>query len=199
MRFFWRIPHFIYLGRKMKRIAAILLLFSIVLNTLVHAGLLVFEWQQARKMAIEAYFSQNYRIIKVPASLYLHTRDSEFKKVEGKLNIDEEVYQLVKQRVKNDTLEIYCVRDLRTEKLQAQFQDFIQKQLGNGGFPQDGPLKKMLKSQFKDFTFNQDLCSIFYHYSSVPACKDAHNFGPCALNADQVRGRIPSPPPELFS
>jgi hypothetical protein len=191
--------HFVYLAHMMRRSAAILLLFSIVLNTLVHAGLLVCEWQQARKMAIEAYFSQNYRVIKVPASLYLSARDSEFEAVAGKLNIDEEVYQLVKQRVKNDTLEIYCVRDLRSERLQAQFQDFIQKQLGHDGFPQDGPLKKMLKSQFKDFTFNQELCTIFQHYSSVPVYKNAPNFGLLALLADQIRGRIPSPPPELFS
>jgi hypothetical protein len=182
-----------------KRIAAILLLFSIVLNTLVHAGLLWSEWRQAHQAAIDAYFAQNYHIIKVPASLYLPVKDSEFEAVEGKLNIDEEIYQLVKQRVKNDTLEIYCVRDLRTEKLQAQFEDFVQKQLGHDSFPQDGPLKKMLKTQFKDFTFNQDLCTIYYHYSSVPVCKDAHNFGPCGLNADQTRGRIPSPPPEYFS
>jgi hypothetical protein len=183
----------------MKRIAAILLLFSIVLNALVHAGLLVFEWHQAHKAAIESYFSQNYRIIKVPASLYVHTRDSEFEAVEGQLNIDEEVYQLVKQRVKNDTLEIFCVRDLRSEKLQAQFQDFIQKQLGNGGFPNDGPLKKMLKSQFKDFTFQEHLVFVVNHFPSIYPISNIRNFGPCGLNTDQILGRIPSPPPECFS
>jgi len=65
------------------------------------------------------------------------------------MNFEGDVYWVVKQRIVNDTLQIYCLHDYKKEKINNQLADATQ--VNHSSIPA-APLKWLLKSFLKEFT-----------------------------------------------
>lgn len=89
------------------------------------------------------------KVVKIPISLYTHIENTEFTYFEKEMNFEGDVYWVVKQRIVNDTLQIYCLHDYKKEKINNQLADAAQ--VNHSSIPV-APLKWLLKSFLKEFT-----------------------------------------------
>ena len=89
------------------------------------------------------------KVVKIPISLYTHIENTEFTYSEKEMNFEGAVYWVVKQRIVNDTLQIYCLHDYKKEKINTQLADVAQ---ANQSSIPVAPLKWLLKSFLKEFT-----------------------------------------------
>ena len=89
------------------------------------------------------------KVVKIPISLYAHIENTEFTYSEKEMTFEGAVYWVVKQRIVNDTLQIYCLHDYKKEKLNDQLADA--GQVNHNSIPA-APLKWLLKSFLKEFT-----------------------------------------------
>lgn len=143
----------------MKRcILSSLVLALVIFNAFGYYVLLGFEQAQARHVEIAGLPDEAFEVIKLPASLYVHLEDSDFEVVDHQFTTrDGRTYNSVKQRIVNDSLEIYCLRNFRSEQLTELSNDLATQHDGDSvrgktGFP--APQKSISKAFFKDYLSN---------------------------------------------
>lgn len=138
----------------LKRIAAISFLFLLLFNAFGYYLLFGYEQAQARQQAINTiqYIPESsFLVVKMLVSPYAHVADRDFEYVEGEFIKDGKTYNFVKKRIVNDSLELYCLNNVRQDQLTAQFNDFVKENIINGKTSQNLPTKQMLKSFLKDY------------------------------------------------
>ncbi len=89
------------------------------------------------------------KVVKIPVSLYAHIENTEFTFSEKEMTFEGSVYWVVKQRIVNDTLQIYCLHDYKKENINNQLAEA--GQVNHKSIP-SAPLKWLLKSFLKEFT-----------------------------------------------
>ncbi len=136
----------------MRRFIALSLLVLIFFNTVGYYALLKYELATTRHVEIAGLPKEAFDIIKLPASLYSHLEDSQFEIIDEEFSVGEKTYNSVKQRVINDTLEIYCLRNFKKEALQQLANALsIENSSGKLNFP---ATKSLIKAAFKDYLLN---------------------------------------------
>ena len=138
----------------LKRIAAISFLFLLLFNAFGYYLLFGYEQVQARKQAVSTiqYLPESsFMVVKMLVSPYAHVADRDFEYVEGEFIKDGKTYNFVKKRIVNDSLELYCLNNVRQDQLTAQFNDYVKENIINGKTSQNLPTKQMLKSFLKDY------------------------------------------------
>jgi hypothetical protein len=115
----------------LKVIASILLLGLLLFNLI---GYRIFinqlessaNHELAEKLDIENYDPSRLVLIKVPAvHLAYYTNSKHFERKDGRIEISGEVFDFVKWRLYNDTLEVLCIDDKESTLLQAAKNEFF--------------------------------------------------------------------------
>jgi hypothetical protein len=142
----------------MQRLTVIPLLGLLLFNAFGYYFLSVYQQEQAKHLAILQVKDADFTLIKLPASLYLHMENTDFEYVDQVFEHKNETYNKVKQRIFNDTLEIYCVRNVQHEKLKAHFNDYVSEQLDiDSNNEKDSPLKQLLNNFLKEYIADSPL------------------------------------------
>lgn len=79
--------------------------------------------EQALKLLNDEYSGSDAIIIKVPVSLPYSTNDDQYQSAAGKFIYNYETYRVVKKRMINDTVLIFCVKDHVEGKIRNQMDD----------------------------------------------------------------------------
>lgn len=138
----------------LKRIAAISFLFLLLFNAFGYYLLFGYEQVQARQQVVSAIQDMpesSFLVVKMLVSPYAHVEDRDFEYVEGEFRKDGKAYNFVKKRIVNDSLELYCLNNVRQDQLTAQFNNFVKENFLNGKTSQNLPTKQLLKTFLKDY------------------------------------------------
>ncbi|MDX2067798.1 MAG: hypothetical protein SFV55_05190 [Haliscomenobacter sp.] len=135
----------------MKRLSAIFLLGLVLYNAFGYHLLLAYEKHQARQTAILHTPESYFKVIKIKVALYTSISDTDFEYVDEELRLENQVYHIVKKRIKNDTAELYYFRNFHQESLTKKSFQFLNN-LSSASFPNsNNPLKNLLKAFLKDY------------------------------------------------
>lgn len=94
-----------------------------------------------------------FEIVRIPASLYVHLEDTDFEMVDDVYTINGKTYQVVKRRIVNDNLEIYCLRDFRQDELNRLLADYAHQQgiAQSDDAHSDAPIQCFSKNFLKEY------------------------------------------------
>ncbi|OLY92615.1 hypothetical protein BUE76_12480 [Cnuella takakiae] len=97
----------------------------------------------------EAYQQEQLISLKVPVSLPYYTNSEQFQHISGAVTIEGTVYQYVKRRIYNDSIEYLCLRDVASTRLQGARDQFFQlaydlQTLKAGKAKQQTPVKPLM-------------------------------------------------------
>ncbi|HYG04143.1 MAG TPA: hypothetical protein VD927_16970 [Chryseosolibacter sp.] len=125
----------------MKRLFSISFIATLLLNVMGYYGVFLglqynHEMEMIRVLDANHYDESRAITLRIPVSIPYMNDDMEFKRVYGKFQHLGQHYRLVKQKYKNDTLTIICVRDYKreriTEALSAYLKTFTDSPLEQG-------------------------------------------------------------------
>jgi hypothetical protein len=110
----------------MKRVTSLLLLFVFLFGLIGYYGVF---WVLSEKAQLESserldenrYDDKDAITIKFPLNLPYPIQSKEFERVQGSFHYQGEFYNLVKQKLENDTLYIVCVKDHEKKRLESFF------------------------------------------------------------------------------
>lgn len=135
----------------LKKIAPIFFLFLLLFNAFGYYLLFGYQQIQNRHLAIEQIPASSFKVIKMLVSAYANIEDRDFEYVEGSFFHEGKAYNFVKKRIKNDSLELYCLNNIRQDQLMVQLNDYLQQNVINGKTSDNQPTKQILKSFLKDY------------------------------------------------
>ena len=92
-------------------------------------------------------------VIKIPMTLPYQTTSAAFERVNGEFEHQGEFYQLVKQKLENDTLHIVCIKDYRGKQIVTSMVDFTKQ---SNDIPTSAALK-VLGNFLKEYSGTNDL------------------------------------------
>jgi hypothetical protein len=137
-----------------KRFIAILLLISLLYNAFGYYLLYLYGSGKTRIESAAQIPESELEVAKFKVALYTSTPDTEFEAVDVEMELDGKTYHVVKQRIKNDSLCLYYVRNFHREALRADLNDLVKRQNPGQGASHNSPAKDLLKSFFKDYFFH---------------------------------------------
>lgn len=186
------------IANKLRKFIAISLVFLLIYNMIGHYLVLIYQ-----QRAVQIHFSQTLAddqipnddlfIIKVPASLYVPAKNTDFEPISGSFEYKGKFYDMIKRKVENDTLYIYCANNHQKQFYAAQLVDYIKSYVVDF---EDGKSKnesnKLLKTFAKEYLATSALkFPIVCISTNSEKCENVNYFFPAMpLIA------IPSPPPE---
>lgn len=71
------------------------------------------------------FAEEEHTLFKIPVQEYAVKGGSDFSRVEGDFKHDGKFYEIVKQRLENDTVYVYCINNEKEDALYAQLFDHI--------------------------------------------------------------------------
>ena len=114
----------------MKKLAAILLLFLFVFNTVGYR--LLFNFVQNRtdaafvsKLDKGHYDEADLVAVKIPISLPYQNNWSGYERVDGEINFEGKIYKYVKRTVQNDTMILLCIPHEEKTAIQEKANDYF--------------------------------------------------------------------------
>jgi hypothetical protein len=143
------------------------------------------------RLDADAYSSEEVLVLSVPLSLPYPIFDANYQRANGEVEYKGEFYQLVKQRIENDTLFMVCVKDHRQKHLKQTMNEYTN--LANNLPASTKHTMDLLGKLFKDFTgtsFSIPSKTLAVKYNILYALNDAV--------ITQQTLSIDSPPPELI-
>lgn len=183
------------LPESLKKAVSILLLIVFLFNVggyyIVFWGLIKHsEKALAIRLDEHQYLSEELVELSIPLSLPYPTQQREFERVNGKFEHNGVHYKLVKQRHKNDTLYIICIKDHAQKKLVKSLNEFVKL---TNDLPSSSEKSPDLSGKFlKDFESEEAEKIIHVHgWSAKILFVEQH-----PLFIGEII-RIPSPPPEV--
>ncbi|MCU0393005.1 MAG: hypothetical protein MUE81_17995 [Thermoflexibacter sp.] len=182
----------------MRKIVAIFLVLLLIYNMIGHYLVLIYQQQVAR-----LHFSQTLEndqipdddlfIIKIPASLYVPAKNTDFEPITGSFEHKGKFYDMVKRKVQNDTLYIYCANNHKKQFLASQLADYVKSYVVDFESGKNkNESNKLLKSFAKEYLATAVFSfSIFYKYTN-----SENNVNVSISFPAMPLISIPSPPPE---
>lgn len=185
--------------KTLRKFVAIFLVFLLIYNMIGHYLVLIYQQRVAN-----IYFSQSLAqdnipnddlfIIKVPASLYVPAKDTDFEPISGSFEYKGKFYDMVKRKVENDTLYIYCANNRYKEKIASQIANYVKSYVVD--FENDkgnNQNQKLLKSFAKEY-----LKVSAYHILSIYQKSETSEKNVIFDDSSSPMPfiAIPSPPPE---
>lgn len=84
-------------------------------------------------------------------SAYANIEDRDFEYIDGSFFQEGKSYTIVKKRIKNDSLELYCLNNMREDQLNIQLDDYLEQNVINGKNSANQSAKKILKQYYKKY------------------------------------------------
>jgi hypothetical protein len=112
----------------MKRLFSFFFLVLILLNTIGYYEVLLFVEKQHYDEAIQKIKGNENEIsgnllLKIPLASRFNEDDNEYRKAQGEVTVEGELYHFVKQKLYQDTLYIMCLRDAKTSEVREALSD----------------------------------------------------------------------------
>jgi len=142
------------------------------------------------RLDAEAYSSEEVVVLSVPISLPYPMYDATYERANGEVEYNGEFYQLVKQKIENDTLFMVCIKDHQQKRLHQTMSEYTN--LANNLPASTKHTLDLLGKFFKDFTepsFPIPSIELALRYNILYAVNDS--------TIIQQILPIDSPPPEL--
>lgn len=76
------------------------------------------------RLDADAYSSEDVVILTLPVSLPYPIHDPDYQRADGEVEFGGEFYQMVKQKVENDTLFMVCIRDVEQKRIQRTINEY---------------------------------------------------------------------------
>ncbi len=143
--------------QNLRKFIAIFLVFLLIYNMIGHYLVLIYQQKVAnlhfsQSLALDDIPNDDFFIIKVPASLYVPAKNTEFEPISGSFEYKGKFYDMVKRKVENDTLYIYCINNHYKEKIASQIANYVKSYVVD--FENDKnntQSQKLLKSFAKEY------------------------------------------------
>jgi hypothetical protein len=142
------------------------------------------------RLDADAYSSEDVVVLTLPVSLPYPLHDEDYEKAAGELEYKGEFYQLVKQKVANDTLFMVCVKDHQQKRLQQTINKYTN--LANNLPTSAKHTMDLLGKLFKDFT-----PATFTLPAQALILNNEILFGPIEIDIVEQTFPVDSPPPEI--
>ncbi|MBL7817592.1 MAG: hypothetical protein JNL70_21480 [Saprospiraceae bacterium] len=136
---------------KYRKSAAYFFLFLLLFNALGYYLLLGYQQIQNRQIMLEEMPTTSFKVVKMLVSPYAHIEDRDFEYVSGSFYQDGKAYDFVKKRIKNDTLEYYCLNNVHQDALISQLNDYLKENVINGKDAPNQSIKWILKAFYKEY------------------------------------------------
>jgi hypothetical protein len=182
----------------MQRFIVISLLGLLLFNAFGYYFLSGYQQEQAKHLGYAQTKDADFTLIKLPASLYLHLENTDFEYSDQVFEYKNETFNKVKQRIFNDTLEIYCVRNVQHEQLKANFNDYVSGQMeaDKNGSSHESPIKQLLKNFLKEYITDSPY-KIVHFTPNTEGVGNVENLPLHVYFPTPVYRGIVSPPPEM--
>jgi hypothetical protein len=141
----------------MRKSVSILLCLLLLLNAMGYYGLLVgIRYRASSNLATrldqENYHQDETITLKVPLAVPYYSDDADFKRVNGQIEHNGQVFSLVKQKLSRDTLYIVCIRDHESQKIKQALADYV-KTFTDHPIDTKSSQGKIFQTFIKDFLF----------------------------------------------
>ncbi len=175
-----------------------LLLLSLFLYNMVGYYTLFFIQQVNIKQDITQTIEQgniseeDLIVFSIPITLpYQSERD--FERIEGDFEYEGKQYEMVKKRLKNDTLYVYCLNNVAQERLKAKLSKHTAAHVGDpAGSNTSKSAEKIIKQIIKDYLSQPaDIFSAHLQNSALLTTPTHY-----LMHVSSSALRIPSPPPK---
>jgi len=138
----------------LKKFASIAFVVIILFNTVGYYGVFLGlqfknDLTMSKALAEDIYDEANSITVKVPVSIPYMPDQSDFERVEGKIEHNGRLYRMVKQRYAKDTLTIVCIKDIEHHRINVAHSDFVKTVTDKA--PDSKPASKATISIIKDF------------------------------------------------
>lgn len=143
----------------MKRISYFLLTLSIAM-TLFYSAIsyyMVYSYEQEKTWveAMKNIPDSEYKVIKVNATLYSFTEDTELEYVNENVVINKKSYHIFKKQIKDNIVHLYYLRNHSQDGIDENLKEIVDDQL-YASTTNKSPLKKIFKSFLNDYVVNND-------------------------------------------
>lgn len=155
--------------------------------------LLSYQQIQAHEIAIDKVPNSSFKVIKMLVSAYAHIEDRDFEYVDGSFFYEGKAYNFVKKRIKNDSLELYCLNNTRQDQLTAQLHNYLKQNVLNSKESDNRTTKQILQSFLKEYILETiDTISVVFIDT-----KKVHSIAIFDDKLPIIHIRPPFPPPNI--
>ena len=174
-----------------------MLLFLLVYNMLGYYVVFVFRQaavkaEMANKLTLGKVETADLIVIKIPVPLYHQTDRRGFEEVRGQFEYKDKFYEMVRQKLEDDTLYVYCLNNEKKSGLFAELSQHTRSHVMDLSGNPPGPLEKFLKTFIKEYLPVADLNACLFRLSGK---QEFARFNQVSLPS--FIQEIPAPPPEL--
>jgi hypothetical protein len=132
--------------------ASTFLLVLLLYNAFGYYALLAYDISQTRQFQLQELPDDAFSVVKIPVALYTHVEDTDFEYLEDVISYHGKTYNMVKKRVKNDTLHIYTLRNYRHEQAVSQLNSYVKDHITiEKNSTKSTPTKKLIQALLKDY------------------------------------------------
>jgi len=130
-------------------------------------------------------------LINIPVTLPYQMNWNDFERLSGEFEHNGEFYQLIKQKLENDTLKIVCIKNHKEKQLVASMADFTKV---SNDLPANASSLKVLGNFLKEYNSTGDIKIMHSNGWSTTL-----SFACPSYSIRSLVVPIESPPPQLFS
>ena len=115
------------------------------------------QQEQSWVNTIENSVDSKFEIFEIKINPYAYVVDSGFEEVNEDVVINNIVYHVFKNRIQNNVLKLYCIKNTHKETLNKGFKKLVDSDLFDINANKENPTKKMSKCFIKDYINNQTI------------------------------------------
>jgi hypothetical protein len=176
--------------------ASILLLALLLYNAFGYYLLFAYEREQNQGVSVYDLPESAFSVLKFNVAIYTSKENTDFEYINNEVEYQGKNYHFVKQRIHNDSLEMYYLRDFRKDELRQNLNEIVESQTFNNTSSRETPIKQLLKSFLKEYVSND----IYILVDCCPKMKVSESIKIPAAPAEALRSAylsLLSPPPEV--
>lgn len=141
--------------KHLKQIAILFLVLTFFYNVLGLYIMFADQKEQTWVTAMEKVDESKFQIIELDINPYGYIVDSGFEEVNEDVIINHTVYHVFKNRIQNNVLKLYCLKNTHKVTINKNLRNLVDDQLLDNNSNKENPTKKLLKSSFvKDYIPN---------------------------------------------
>ena len=141
--------------KQLKKIAILILVLTFFHNVLGLYMMVNEQQEQLWVSAIENTVDSKFEIFEIKINPYAYIVDSGFEEVNKDISINKTIYHVFKNRIQNNVLKLYCVKNSHKTALNKNLNKLVEGELLDSKSNKENPIKKILKSVIIDYIPNE--------------------------------------------
>ncbi|MEC4003222.1 hypothetical protein OX283_001015 [Flavobacterium sp. SUN052] len=139
----------------MKKIASVLLILiltsTFLYNVVGYYLLVSLEKEQAWVSTVQEKSDNNFRVLKLNASVYSFMEDTDFEYVNENITINKQVFHVFKKRIHDNIISLYYLPNKQQSATDISLKKLVDNDLFENAPLSKKPLEKLFKSFIKDY------------------------------------------------